>query len=250
MRVGIYLTLGDFGMQASLGILQAAARAGAGLLEVGLPFSDPLLDGPVIQASHQRALAGGELPWAEICAAIAEVRRTCPGALVSVMTASQLLYDPVRAARLPPVDGILVTDIAWDRPSPVYLASPRVWFLSQAVVLADPFPPPPEPVSLVYLTRVQGITGAGQQASGTTAEAVRRVRERTPAGLWLGFGASTRADLDAAAADGADGVVVGSAFVAELARCDALIPAGTPATQRARVLADAAGEWVDRLART
>ena len=249
MGVGIYLTLGDFGLPASLAILQAAARAGAGLLEVGLPFSDPLLDGPVIQASHQRALAAGEVPWERTCEAVAEVRRTCGDALVSVMTSSQLLYDPARARLLPPVDGILVTDIAWDRPSPVHLASPRVWFLSQAVVLADPFPAPPEPVSLVYLTRVQGITGAGQQASGTTADAVRRVRQRTPAGLWLGFGASTRADLDAAAADGADGVVVGSAFVAELARRDAAMPAGTDPAARSRVLAETAGEWVDRLVR-
>jgi tryptophan synthase alpha chain len=71
MRVGIYFTLGDFGLDGSLGILQAAARAGAGLLEVGLPFSDPLLDGPVIQAGHQRALAGGEIPWDDVCAAVA-----------------------------------------------------------------------------------------------------------------------------------------------------------------------------------
>ena len=165
------------------------------------------------------------------------------------MTASQLLYDPVRAGRLPQVDGILVTDIAWDRPSPVRLTSPRVWFLSQAVVMQDSFAMPPEPVSLVYLTRVQGITGADQRASGTTAEAVRRVRERTGAGLWLGFGASTREDIQAAAGDGADGVVIGSAFVAEMSRRGGAISAEAPAGERVRVLSEAAGEWVDRLVR-
>lgn len=249
MAVGIYFTLMDFGLEASLAVLRAAARAGASLLEVGLPFSDPLLDGPVIQAGHRRALEGGEIPWADICDAVGEVRRTCGAARVSVMTASQLLYDPIRAARLPPVDGILVTDIAWDRPSPVLLTSPRVWFLSQGVVLAAPLPPPPQPISMVYLTRVQGITGADQAAADTTAQAVRRVRSQTPVDVWLGFGASSRADLVAADAAGATGVVIGSAFVSAMERCARDLGDGTPAAVRARVLAEAAGAWVDDLVR-
>jgi len=200
-----------------------------------------------VRAGHERALAGGDLPWSDLCGAVAELKRTCPGARVSVMTSSQLIYTAERAALLPPVDGILVTDIAWDQPSRVPLSSPRVWFLSQGVVRSDDFPPPPEPISMVYLTRVQGVTGAGQRAAGTTAEAIARIRARTDVDVWLGFGVTSRADLDEAAAFGADGAVVGSAFVDALARQADAFPPGLSAAARKRALADAAGAWVERL---
>jgi tryptophan synthase alpha subunit len=238
MKLGLYWTLGDHGLERSLCILTAAARAGADLLEVGLPFSDPLLDGPVIQASHTRALAAGEFAWGDVCQALTTLKKSLEHVAdvqntkrtqISLMASCQLFYEPQRAQTLPSVDGILLTDIAWNQPSPFALGSPRVWFLSQNVVLTasaknsnsvnsapnnDVFiERAPEDISMIYLTRLQGLTGAGQNAAQTTAQAIAAVRRISQAPLWLGFGVSNRAEVEECARWGADGAVVGSAFV-------------------------------------
>jgi tryptophan synthase alpha chain len=249
MKLGIYYTLGDGGIETSLAILTAAAKAGATLLEVGLPFSDPLLDGPAIQASHHRALAQGEFSWNTLCGAVERLRREVPsGTFLSLMTSSQLLYDAQRSKQLPPVDGVLVTDVAWENPCPLTLNAPRVWFLSQQVALGERFSEPPEPISMVYLTRVQGITGADQTAAQTTAAAIARVKERTSAPLWLGFGLSTADDLRECARMGADGGIVGSAFVAAVAEeARRLAAAGESEEGKSAALAQFAHAWVRQI---
>ncbi|MCA2961181.1 MAG: tryptophan synthase subunit alpha [Silvanigrellales bacterium] len=242
MRVGIYHTLGDGlhtkedALAASVDILEGAAEGGAALLEIGLPFSDPLLDGPVIQASHGRALAQGAHSWKDLCKAISEIRKRCPETLLSVMTSAQLLYTPERRAALPKVDGLLVTDVEAQAECPFPLPSPRVWFLSQDVAQRETLAAPREDISMVYLTRLQGVTGEGQKAAPETQQAVNRIR--TVLGpnipIWLGFGISSRADVLEAQDFGVDGVVIGSAFVRALA-------AAAPARD---ALKAAAAAWV------
>lgn len=249
MKLGIYFTLGDFGLAESVAILSAAAQAGASLLEVGLPFSDPLLDGPVIQASHTRALSNGELPWNKVCAGLAALAalRTTNGLQISVMASSQLFYDAKRSSMLPAVDGLLVTDIAYGAISPVVLPSPRVWFLSQDVALSPDFKAPPEEISMVYLTRLQGVTGAGQLSLETTREAIKRVQGHTKAPVWLGFGISTKQDLAECAAFGADGAIIGSAFVSAMLHAENLLPKGTDADIRIETLRAKAHSWVSAI---
>ena len=259
LRLGIYFTLGDFGLAESVAVLKGAARGGAALLEVGLPFSDPLLDGPVIQASHNRALQHGALEWADVVAAVQDLKNTnthlVKGAeqfatvpvQISLMTSAQLLYCEERTHKLPLVDGFLVTDIAHNRASPVPLPSPRVWFLSQDVALHKSFASPPENISMVYLTRVQGITGANQEAADTTAAAIASIQQKTKAPVWLGFGISNSADLIQCHEQGAQGAIVGSAFVKAIELAAQFIPAGAQTESRCKILGAEAEKWVKEL---
>jgi tryptophan synthase alpha chain len=216
--LGVYWTLGDLGMETSQSILASLIDAGVDLLELGLPFSDPLLDGPLIQGSHHQALDRGAS--FESARALLETTTSLAhshGAQVSIMTASQLIYNQERRDQLPDVDGILVTDFSSRSVSPFPLPSPRVWFVSQDVVLADDFSGlPNERFSMVYLTRVQGLTGEGQRASEQTEKAIERIRQHTSVPVWLGFGISNREDVAQCYAAGADGAIIGSAFVRQI----------------------------------
>lgn len=214
-RLGVYWTLGDLGEETTRIILEALVDAGVDLLELGLPFSDPLLDGPLIQGSHHQALRSGAT-FEGVLPILAQItsRAHQRGAEVSVMTASQLIYDQDRLRRLPPVDGILVTDFSSRFASPFPLPSPRVWFVSQDVVLSKDFGGlPNERFSMIYLTRVQGLTGEGQQAAEQTRTAIEKIREHTALPVWLGFGISNADDVAQCYTAGADGAIIGSAFV-------------------------------------
>jgi tryptophan synthase alpha chain len=215
LPLGIYWTLGDPNVLMSQAIAQSLVDHGVALLELGLPFSDPLLDGTEIQQSHHRALASG-LSFADACACLEHVTAHAHrnGTQVSLMTASQLLFDEARRSQLPKLDGLLVTDLSSSRSSPFSLPSPRVYFVSQEVVLDPDFRGlPSDDFSMIYLTRLQGITGSGQQAGQTTAQAVQRLVQWTPLPIWLGFGISSPQDLESCLDAGAHGGIIGSAFV-------------------------------------
>ena len=218
-KLGIYYTLGDGGMDESVAILEAALEGGAKLLEVGLPFSDPLLDGPVIQQSHTRALKNGEIPWAKMCGALERLVKSAhqKGAQVSVMTSVQLLFSESQRAALPAVDGILVTDIKATKAAPVPLPSPRVWFVSGELASQPGISMPAgEKFSMIYLTRLQGVTGEGQKEDAQLGHSIECLRKISKAPIWLGFGISTAEDVLAAIERGADGAIVGSAFVKQV----------------------------------
>lgn len=214
-RLGVYWTLGDLGLETTRSILEALIEAGVDLLELGLPFSDPLLDGPLIQGSHHQALRSGA-SFESILALLRQITSHAhqQGAEVSIMTASQLIYDQTRLKQLPSVNGILVTDFSSRSASPFPLPSPRVWFVSQDVVLSKDFAGlPNEQFSMVYLTRVQGLTGEDQCAAEQTSTAIAKIREHTPLPIWLGFGISKASDVAQCYAAGANGAIIGSAFV-------------------------------------
>jgi tryptophan synthase alpha chain len=216
MKLGIYYTLGDCGLEQSALILEAAMAGGASLIEVGLPFSDPLLDGPVIQQSHTRALKNGEYPWQDICVYLKRLVESASktNAQVSIMTSIQLLFGDSNRLALPLVDGILVTDIKATLPSPVSLTSPRVWFVSgELACKKDLTLPAPDTFSMIYLTRVQGVTGASQKEDPITAKAIANLKNLTDLPIWLGFGISTVQDVTLAHKQGAQGAIIGSAFV-------------------------------------
>lgn len=217
MKIGLYWTLGDFVHDASQELAARLMQNGVGLLELGMPFSDPLLDGPIIAASHHRVVASG-YTFKNACddlSAIAKLAKAMhPPVFISVMTASQLVYEESRRAVLAQADGILVTDISSHMECPFPLPAPRVFFVSQEVVLDPHFKSLPlEPISQVYLTRLQGITGEGQRASGKTQAAIAKLRDLTEAPIWVGFGISTLSDLEECHEAGADGGIIGSAFV-------------------------------------
>jgi tryptophan synthase alpha chain len=226
--LGVYWTLGDYGKETTLEVLEelVAKNDFVTLLELGLPFSDPLLDGPLIQQSHHRVTESGYSiddaietlhKVSKLTEKVNLGRKKEKKVQISVMTASQLIYENDIRARLPKVDGILVTDIASANTCPFNLPSPRVWFVSQEVVLDQSFSGlPADNVSMIYLTRLKGITGEGQAAGNETKQAIQKLKKFTDKPVWLGFGISNSKDLQECEACGAHGAIIGSAFIRKM----------------------------------
>jgi tryptophan synthase alpha chain len=215
-----YLTFGDPDPQTSIAIVEAACRAGADVIELGIPFSDPSADGPSIQRAMERALAaGGSLAGA--LDAVAELRRrgiATPVVLFGYYNPIFVMGPEVFAARAQAagVDAVLVVDLPIDELDE--LAGP----LSARGVASIPLVAPtstPERIArigalhppFVYYISITGVTGAGAAAAVDPAR-IARIREASGAPVAVGFGIRTPADAARIAAI-ADGVVVGSALV-------------------------------------
>jgi tryptophan synthase alpha chain len=216
-----FFTAGYPSAAASLAALRGAADAGADLVEVGVPFSDPLADGPTIQRATHAALAGGMTA----AGALALVREAALPIPVVLMT----YLNPVRAygarrfaadARAAGAAGVLLTDapagadpetegaIAQAGLDLIRLVAPTTTDarLGEAVGGGSGF---------VYLITRLGVTGVRDTVPSDLAAQVARVRRATPLPVAAGFGIGTPAQA-AAAARAADGVVVGSAIVERL----------------------------------
>src|SRR5437867_3953283 len=237
-----YLTAGYPTPQLSHEALQLVAAAGADFVEVGVPFSDPLADGPTIQRSTQAALDQGMT----VPRVLDQIRRAALEIPVVVMTYLNPLMAFglerfVREAAAAGVSGLLLTDFpagadpeleAMVQASPlalIRLLAPTTTpdRLARAVQGASGF---------LYLISRLGVTGVRDQVPADLADHVARVRSASALPLAVGFGISTPAQARATARL-ADGVVVGSAIV------DALATGGVGAAERlVRQLADAVRE--------
>lgn len=206
-------------------VLEGLAEAGADAIELGVPFSDPLADGPIIAAASERALTGGmTLSRAvEIGARHAGEARP-PLVLFTYLNpfAAAGIDRAAEACRAAGFGGVLVADLPFDE-DPAAAAAIVAGGLS-LVRLAAPTTPPDRLADLargaegfVYLIARTGVTGAGTGADRRLAEQVATIRAATDVPVVLGFGIG---DVDGArhAAAIADGVVVGSALVDRLDR--------------------------------
>lgn len=220
----IYLPAGYPDMPTSLACLQAAAEAGADVLEVGFPYSDPLMDGPVIQAASQTALDHGYTP-ADDFAMCAELTASV-GVPVVVMTyfnvawhyrGTDRLAAFAAAARdaglagailpdLPAEEGAEWCGVAADHGlATVFLAAPTSSDERLGAVAE-------RTTGFVYATSVMGVTGVRQSLSGAARPLVERLRAHTDKPVSVGIGVSTRGHAEEVAGF-ADGVIVGSAAV-------------------------------------
>lgn len=210
-----YLTLGYPTMRGSAEFLRAVAAGGADAVELGIPFSDPLADGPVIQAASQAALERGATM--EEGFRIAAAFREIPVYLMSYLNpvlACAGFFGRARAAGiagavlpdLPPeeADGMLA-DSERARMPLIFLCSPTC--TNERIRLIDR-----KSRAWIYLVSVKGVTGARTKLAPDIAPFVRRVRRHTPKPLFVGFGISTPRQA-AAVAEVADGVIVGSALL-------------------------------------
>ncbi len=231
-----YITVGFPSTEASVEIAVALAEAGADVLELGVPFSDPVADGPVIQRASEMALAAGAT--LERClAAAAEIRRRTGIGLVLFSYYNPLLQHGLDrlAGRLADagVDGLLVTDVVPEEGAPlvdamrsreidtVFLAAPtssdeRLARISDAAS------------GFVYAVSRTGVTGTGEKLSKSARMLVERVRQHTALPVAVGFGISS-AEHVADVWRFADGAVVGSRLVDEIASA----PPGTDVAARA-----------------
>jgi tryptophan synthase alpha chain len=236
----VYLTFGDPTPAISVDVIAAAIDAGADVIELGVPFSDPSADGPVIQAAMQRALAaGGSLDGA--LAAVSTLRAREVGAPIVlfgyynppfVRGVSRFADDCARAG----VDAVLTVDLPIEEIAelatplgargvdviPLVAPTSTDDRIARVRALAPPF---------VYYVSLTGVTGAALAGAALDRDRLARVKAATGAPVAVGFGIKTPDDARAVGAL-ADGVVVGSAVVAQIAAGD---PAGAPARVAALV---------------
>lgn len=212
-----YVTGGHPDRAASLRLLRELPAAGADVLEVGVPFSDPLADGPVIQGSSQRALDQG-MTLGGVLDLVAEARPAVPVVLFSYLN-PLLAAGPAVLQRAADagIAGVLVTDlpVGADPEREAWLGSGPLEF----VRLVAPTTPRDRMAEIarhgagfVYLISRLGVTGMHDQLAAELPGTLRTLREVCTLPICVGFGISTPAQAREAAAL-ADGVVVGSALV-------------------------------------
>ncbi|HSD66574.1 MAG TPA: tryptophan synthase subunit alpha [Vicinamibacteria bacterium] len=215
-----FLTAGDPSPDRTVEAAVELDRAGADVLELGVPFSDPLADGPVIQRASERALARG-VTLAKVLELVRRIRDRSELPLLLFSYYNPLLQHGLerlaREAGEAGVDGVLVTDLPPEE-AREWVAAARASDLD-TVFLASPTSPP-ERLRLVaettrgfvYAISRTGVTGERSALSEDARPLVERLRALTRVPVALGFGLSTPEQVREAAAV-ADGVVVGSALV-------------------------------------
>jgi tryptophan synthase alpha chain len=219
-----YLTFSDPDPETSIGVVEAACRAGADVIELGVPFSDPSADGPSIQRAMERALAaGGSLPGA--LDAVADLRRrgvTTPVVLFGYYNPIFVMGPQAFAARAAAagVDAVLTVDLPIDELAE--LATPLAAHGVAVIPLVAPTSTPariarlgPLAAPFVYYISLTGVTGSRAAAPVEPAR-LDAIRAAASAPGAVGFGIRTPADAARFAAI-ADGVVVGSALVEQVA---------------------------------
>lgn len=226
-RAGLvtFITAGDPDQAASLELLRGLPKAGADIIELGMPFSDPMADGPVIQAASLRALsAGGSMAKTlALVQAFREHDATTPIVLMGY-------YNPIFRFGVPPfldnakragVDGLIVVDLPPEEDRElclptlqaglnfIRLATPTTDEKRLAAVLANAS-------GFLYYVSVAGITGTKSGETDAVSSAVQRLRRRTDLPIAVGFGIREPRQA-AAVAQIADAAVVGSAIVEAVA---------------------------------
>ena len=219
-------------------VIEALIAGGADALELGIPFSDPCADGPVIQASAVRALASGATT-AGCFEVLARIRAKHPDIPVGLLVYINLVTAPgvevfFKKAAEAGADAVLIADLPiamreaepeWDRAANeaglhlIAIAPPELDD-ARAEVIAQ------RSTGYVYLLGRAGITGTDKKGH-LSQSVVKKLRDRKAAPLLLGFGISTPDDVAAAVAGGADGVIAGSAVVQIVNRYLGDVPAMT-----------------------
>ena len=216
-----YVMAGDPDSGTSLAILRALPGAGADIVEFGLPFTDPMADGPAIQAAGLRALKAGQTTarTLDLVRSFREGDAATPVILMGYYNplyrygVERFLLDAKRAG----VDGLIVVDLPPEEDEELCLPALRAGlaFVRLATPTTDERRLPAvlaNTSGFVYYVSITGITGAATPDFGRVASAVERIKRHTPLPVVVGFGVK-RAAHAAMIAEGADGVVVGSALV-------------------------------------
>jgi len=218
-----YLTGGDPSPEYTPKLAEALIKGGVDIIELGIPFSDPIADGPTIQAANVRALTAGTTPIRVL--EIAQQLRCKHAVPIVILT----YFNPVfriglsrffKFARERGVDGVVVPDLPIEEANEyravatanevdtVFLAAPSTSDrrLTQIVNASSGF---------LYLVSHYGVTGEKDSVSETTLRLIRRVKRfcSTRIPLAVGFGVSKKRQVTQMIQAGADGVIVGSAFV-------------------------------------
>lgn len=220
-----FVTAGDPDIEASLSIILKLAELGADVIELGVPFSDPMADGPTIQRSSQRAL-DGETNLSDVLGLAVRFRKHSEVPVVLFSYFNPILRFGIEAfvaaAKASGVDGVLLTDVIEDEAQAI---SDR--FAQNGIDLISLIAPTTTDERLekicsnakgfIYAVSRAGVTGTQNETSSAAATLVNRARQFTDLPIAVGFGISTAAQITEVW-QYADAAVVGSAIVAEIER--------------------------------
>jgi len=222
-KLAPFITAGYPTLDSTVPLVLAAEEAGAHMVELGMPFSDPLADGPVIQATSQQALENGvTIPW--ILETVAKIRKQTELPLVLMGYTNPLRHMGLETfldqAGRAGVDGLIIPDLPPDEGRDFY-AQARVRGLSTIYLVAPNTPDDrirslgEAAEDLLYAVSILGVTGASVQARGNLLQYLARVRASTAVPFMVGFGIATPEDVRLVGAL-ADGVVIGSALLTHI----------------------------------
>ena len=240
-----FVMAGDPDYARSLAIVKALPGAGADVIELGMPFTDPMADGPAIQAAGLRALKGGQT-LRKTLQLVRDFRKGDDATPIVLMGYYNPIYvygvEPFLAdAREAGVDGLIVVDLPPEEDEELCLPALKAGlnFIRLATPTTDDRRLPAvlaNTSGFVYYVSITGVTGSAAPKADVVGEAVARIKRHTHLPVAVGFGVRDAASAAAIAAR-ADGVVVGSALV-EAVR--AALPDGEPAEAVARIVRELA----------
>lgn len=221
-----YLMAGDPDYDRSLEIVRGLPGAGVDIIELGLPFTDPMADGPAVQAAGQRALAAGQT-LAKTLQMVSDFRQGDDETPVILMGYYNPIYSMgverfLSEARKAGVDGLIVVDLPPEEDEELCLPATRagLHFIRLATPTTDDRRLPSvlqNTSGFVYYVSITGITGAAAAVAEEVAPEVARIKSKTDLPVCVGFGVRTP-ETAASIARVADGVVVGSAIVDRIAK--------------------------------
>lgn len=216
-----YFMGGDPDYETSLAVMKALPKAGADVIELGMPFSDPMADGPAIQAAGLRALEAGQTlrKTLKMATDFRKEDDTTPIVLMGyynpiyIYGVERFLADAKAAG----IDGLIVVDLPAEMDAELCIPALHagVNFIRLTTPTTDDKRLPKvlhNTSGFVYYVSMNGITGAGLADTNRVADAVRHIKKSTPLPVCVGFGVKTP-EHAAAIATAADGVVVGTAIV-------------------------------------
>lgn len=223
-RAGLvtFVMAGDPDFETSLTIAAALPQAGADLIELGMPFTDPMADGPAIQAAGLRALKGGQT-LARTLDLVRRLRARDAATPIVLMGYFNPIYVYgverfLAEARTCGADGLIVVDLPAEEDDELCLPALRAGlnFIRLATPTTDEARLPKvlaNTSGFVYYVSIAGITGSAEPDPADVSAAVARIKRHTALPVGVGFGVRTPEHARAIAAGGADAVVVGSALI-------------------------------------
>lgn len=221
-----FTVAGDPDPETSVRVASTLVNAGADIIELGMPFSDPVADGPTIQRADQRALEAGTTPD-DVFAIARAIRAHCEVPIVLLTYFNLALNRGIepfyRDARDAGIDGILIVDMPVEESdevreaalaagiAPIFLVAPTTSAARRDRIIA-------RGSGFLYLVSVLGVTGVRDRVAEETLAFIRSVRASTTMPLAVGFGISAPGHAAACLEAGADAVIVGSAIVEVIER--------------------------------